>query len=130
VIPALQLCLTLPSPGQYKGPAVIIVTTTVDQATQCHKRMSQLDAGMDMLIFPVIRNVGQPLGIRSALAAGAAGSSGLANDIAMIQRENVHILIGTPAKVNEVMTSRGGLGGSDCRLLIVGVHSPSVYSLT
>ena len=39
IIPALQLCLSLPQQsGPYRGPSVIIVTTTVDQATQCHKR--------------------------------------------------------------------------------------------
>ncbi|ORY29981.1 hypothetical protein BCR39DRAFT_574365 [Naematelia encephala] len=103
VVPALQLCLSLPPPGQYRGPAVIIITTTVDQATQCHK---------------LVRNLGGPLGVRSALAAGAAGSSGIQGEIQAIQRDAVHLLVGTPAKVNEVMT-RGSLGGADCRLLIL-----------
>ena len=41
VIPALQLCLGLPpSNGAYRGPSVLIITTTVDQANQCHKRAS------------------------------------------------------------------------------------------
>ncbi|WVR05454.1 hypothetical protein IAU60_002470 [Kwoniella sp. DSM 27419] len=106
VIPALHLCQTLPlaNNGPYGGPAVIIVTTTVDQAMQCHK---------------LVRGVGGPIGIRSGIAAGAAGSSGLQNEIATMQREAVHILIGTPAKIAEVMTSRGGLPGGECRLLIL-----------
>ncbi|OCF36380.1 translation initiation factor [Kwoniella heveanensis BCC8398] len=105
VIPALALCQTLPPPsGPYGGPAVIIVTTTVDQAMQCHK---------------LVRGVGGPIGIRSGIAAGAAGSSGLQNEIANMQRDAIHILIGTPAKIAEVMTSRNGLGGGECRLLIL-----------
>lgn len=105
VVPALQLCLTLPpASGTYKGPAVIIITTTVDQATQCHK---------------LVRNIGGPLGVRSALAAGTAGSSALQSEIATIQRDAVHLLIGTPAKIAEVLAPRGGLGSSECRLLIL-----------
>lgn len=36
-----------------------------------------------------------------------------------MQREAVNILIGTPAKVTEVMTTRGGLQGGEVRTLIV-----------
>ncbi|KAI9637981.1 uncharacterized protein MKK02DRAFT_22278 [Dioszegia hungarica] len=105
VVPALQLCLTHPSTSpQYRGPTVVIVTTTVDQANQCHK---------------LVRNLGAPLGIRSALSAGAAGSGNVQNEVAAIQRDAVHVLIGTPAKLNEVITARGVVGGSDCRLLIL-----------
>ncbi|WWC60812.1 uncharacterized protein I303_103388 [Kwoniella dejecticola CBS 10117] len=105
VIPALHLVQNLPPPpATYAGPAVIIITTTVDQAMQCQK---------------LVRGVGGPIGIRSGVAAGAAGSSGLPNEIAAFQRDAIHILIGTPAKVAEVMTSRGGLAGSECRLLIL-----------
>lgn len=68
---------------------------------------------------PVVRNIGGPLGIRSALVAGAAGSSSLQNEIAAVQRDAVHLLIGTPAKLNEVMAAKGVTGGSDCRLLVV-----------
>ncbi|WVQ78491.1 hypothetical protein IAT38_000577 [Cryptococcus sp. DSM 104549] len=105
VIPALHLCQSLPAPtGPYTGPAVIIVTTTVDQAMQCHK---------------LIRGVGGPIGIRAGIAAGAASSGNLQNEIAQMQREAVHLLVGTPAKVHEVMTARGGLSGSEVRLLIL-----------
>lgn len=71
------------------------------------------------LIFSVVRNLGAPLGIRSALSAGAAGSGNVPNEVAAIQRDAVHVLIGTPAKLNEVITALGVVGGSDCRLLIV-----------
>ncbi|BEJ12278.1 hypothetical protein CspHIS471_0207380 [Cutaneotrichosporon sp. HIS471] len=105
VIPALQLCLTLaPMKGPFRGPSVIIITTTVDQATQCHK---------------LVRNVGGPLGVRAALAAGAAGSSALPNEVANMQRDAIQILIGTPAKINEIMNVRSGLSGAECRLLIL-----------
>ncbi|WRT67424.1 uncharacterized protein IL334_004395 [Kwoniella shivajii] len=105
VIPALHLVQGLPPPtSTYNGPAVIIITTTVDQAMQCHK---------------LVRGVGGPLGIRSGVAAGAAGSSGMQNEIAAMQRDAIHILIGTPAKIAEVMSSRGGLAGGECRLLIL-----------
>ncbi|ODN98348.1 translation initiation factor [Cryptococcus wingfieldii CBS 7118] len=104
VIPALHLCQSLLQPtGPYAGPSVIIITTTVDQAMQCHK---------------LVRGVGGPIGIRAGIAAGASGSSNLQNEIAQMQREQIHLLVGTPAKVNEVMGVRGGLQGDDTRLLI------------
>lgn len=67
----------------------------------------------------VVRNVGGPLGVRSALGAGAAGSTSLPGELQQMQREAVQILIGTPAKINEIMSIRGGLPGGECRLLIV-----------
>lgn len=67
----------------------------------------------------MVRGVGGPIGIRSAVAAGAAGSSNVQNEIAQMQRDQIHLLVGTPAKICEVMTARGGLGGGEVRLLIV-----------
>jgi superfamily II DNA/RNA helicase len=67
----------------------------------------------------VVRNIGGPLGVRSALAAGAAGSSGLQNEIAAMHRDAIHLLVGTPAKLNEILNSRGSVSGGECRLLIV-----------
>ncbi|ORX33834.1 hypothetical protein BD324DRAFT_584377 [Kockovaella imperatae] len=104
VVPALQLCLTVAPHTTYRGPTVVVITTTVDQAAQCHK---------------LVRSIGAPLGIRSALATGAAGSSSLQDEIASMQHDNIHLLIGTPAKVNDVLTSRGALAGSHVRLLIL-----------
>lgn len=71
----------------------------------------------------MIRNVGGPLGVRAALATGVVGSSGLPNELATMQRDAVNILIGTPAKVTEVMTTRGGLQGGEVRTLIVSLVS-------
>lgn len=69
--------------------------------------------------------MGGPIGIRAAVAAGAAGSSNVQNEIAQMQRDQIHLLVGTPAKICEVMTVRGGLGGGEVRLLIV---SPNFFS--
>lgn len=69
--------------------------------------------------------MGGPIGIRAAVAAGAAGSSNVQNEIAQMQRDQIHLLVGTPAKICEVMTARGGLGGGEVRLLIV---SPNFFS--
>jgi superfamily II DNA/RNA helicase len=77
----------------------------------------------------VVRNLGAPLGIRSALSAGAAGSGNVQVDVTAIQRDAVHILIGTPAKLNEVITARGISGGSECRLLVVHTSSSFFLSL-
>ena len=73
----------------------------------------------------MVRGVGGPIGIRAAVAAGAAGSSNVQNEIAQMQRDQIHLLVGTPAKICEVMTARGGLGGGEVRLLIV---SPNFFS--
>lgn len=43
-----------------------------------------------------------------------------------MQRDAVHLLIGTPAKVLEVMTTRGGLQGGEVRTLIVS-HPPVTF---
>lgn len=107
VIPALQLVLSIPPPvNGHKGPLAIIITTTVDQANQCHK---------------LIRSIGGPLGVRAALATGVAGSAALSSEIAAIQRDAVQILVGTPAKLCEVMTTRAvnPLSGADVRLLVL-----------
>lgn len=66
----------------------------------------------------MVRSVGGPLGIRSSLAAGASGSSALSGEIAQMQRDATQLLIGTPAKIAEVLSPRG-LNGSEVRLLIV-----------
>ena len=65
----------------------------------------------------MVRGLGGTLGVRAALVAGAVGSSGVSNEIAGISRDAVHLLIGTPGKLNEVMTT--GISGSEVRLLIV-----------
>lgn len=37
VVPGINACLLNPVQGGYKGPQVVVVTTTVDQATQAYK---------------------------------------------------------------------------------------------
>ena len=69
-------------------------------------------------LISVIRSVGGPLGVRSGVAAGMSGSSGLPNEIAQMQRDAVQLLVGTPAKIAEVISPRG-LNGSEVKLLIV-----------
>ena len=99
---------------------MVVITTTVDQAAQCHKRKLTDSRQSVELTVSVVRSIGGPLGIRSALATGVAGSTGLPSEIVGMQRDAIQILIGTPAKINDVLTSRGALGGSEVRLLIVG----------
>jgi translation initiation factor 4A len=121
--------LTLPpSNGSYRGPSVVIITTTVDQATQCHKRKRfGLRAQFEELTS-VVRSVGGPLGVRAALAAGVAGSSSLSGEIAQMQRDSVQLLIGTPAKIAEVLSPRG-MNGSEVKLLIVCRQSQMTSTL-
>lgn len=63
--------------------------------------------------------------MRSGVAAGMAGSSGLPNEIAQMQRDAVQLLVGTPAKIAEVISPRG-LNGSEVKLLIVSVEIGAV----
>lgn len=69
----------------------------------------------------MIRNIGHPLGIRSALTVGAPGSTNLQEELRTLHQNAVQVLCGTPARINEIMTSRGGLGGGEVRLLIVSL---------
>jgi hypothetical protein len=117
VIPVVQLCLALVSMQQqqqsqqqgqqlYNGPCAIIVTTTVDQATQAHK---------------LVRDIGAPLGIRSALAVGASGAD-ISNDLRMMHQNRIQIVVGTPARLNDVFvkySGNGGLPGGAVRMLVL-----------
>lgn len=117
VIPVVQLCLALATMQQqqqgqqqsqqmYRGPCAIIVTTTVDQATQAHK---------------LVRDIGAPLGIRSALAVGASGAD-ISNDLRMMHQNRIQIVVGTPARLHDVFVKyagNGGLPGSEVRILVL-----------
>lgn len=37
VVPAINICLSNPPTNPYRGPQIVIITTTVDQATQAYK---------------------------------------------------------------------------------------------
>lgn len=109
VIPVIQLCLSvalLNLQSTWRGPSAIILTTTVDQATQAQK---------------LIRDIGAPLGIRSALAVGAGGAD-LSNDLRMMYQNQVQVVIGTPARLHDVFVkyqNNGGPSGADVRMLVL-----------
>ncbi|KAJ9096455.1 hypothetical protein QFC21_005277 [Naganishia friedmannii] len=117
VIPVVQLCLALASMQQqqgqqqqsqhgYKGPCAIIVTTTVDQATQAHK---------------LVRDIGAPLGIRSGLAVGASGAD-ISGDLRMMHQNSIQVVVGTPARLHDVFVKyagNGGLPGAEVRMLVL-----------
>ncbi|KAG8876194.1 hypothetical protein FRB97_004342, partial [Tulasnella sp. 331] len=108
VIPAIHVALTVSSGNQTpnRGPIVLIVSTTVDQATQAQR---------------MIRDMGGPIGVRSALAAGTGGD--VAQEIRFLHQNMPHILCGTPQKLHTLFTASGGptgpLPGSDVRFLVL-----------
>lgn len=100
VIPALQLILnTLRSAplvgtaaAHTAGPFVLMVSTTVDQATQAQR---------------MALGLGSPLGVRVHIAAGTSAD-------AMTEAQNVmqarpHIVVGTPTKMSELFTCLANL---------------------
>lgn len=69
----------------------------------------------------MIRDIGAPLGVRTGLAVGASGAD-ISADLANWHRNAVHVLVGTPARLNDVMVkhaSNGGLPGGEVRMLVV-----------
>lgn len=106
VIPAIQIAVTNTMgrpPNQ--GPIVIMISTTVDQATQAQR---------------MIRDLGGPIGIRSALGVGTtSASSDLGQELRLLQQNMPHIICGTPQKLHALFTSPGGLVGSEVRFLVL-----------
>ncbi|KAI6119405.1 P-loop containing nucleoside triphosphate hydrolase protein [Pisolithus croceorrhizus] len=94
VIPAIQAALvnTIGRPPN-RGPLAVIVSTTVDQATQAQR---------------MIRDLGGLIGIRSALG-----------NFVLLQQNMPHIICGTPQKLHALFTSPGGLPGSEVRFLVL-----------
>ncbi len=74
VIPAIQIAVTnMNVRTLQRGPIVIMVSTTVDQATQAQR---------------MIRDLGGPVGIRSALGVGSTiATSDLAQEIRLLQQK-------------------------------------------
>lgn len=108
VIPVVQLVLSLgvQPQGSYKGPCAVIITTTVDQATQAHK---------------LIRDIGAPLGVRTGLAVGISGAD-ISADLRNWHQNAIHVLVGTPARLNDVLVkhaNNGGLPGGEVRMLVL-----------
>jgi translation initiation factor 4A len=82
-----------------------MISTTVDQATQAQR---------------MIRDLGGPIGIRSALGVGAStSSSDLSQELRLLQQNMPHIICGTPQKLHALFTAPGGLNGSEVRFLVL-----------
>lgn len=106
VIPAIHIALTNWNPRTVlRGPIVVMVSTTVDQATQAQR---------------MIRDLGGPIGIKSALGVGATGAgTDLSQELRILQQNMPHIICGTPQKLHALFTSSGGLSGSEVRFLVL-----------
>ncbi|KAG5639000.1 hypothetical protein H0H81_007908 [Sphagnurus paluster] len=106
VIPAIQIAvtnITIRPPN--RGPIVIMISTTVDQATQAQR---------------MIRDLGGPIGVRSALGVGATSASGdLTQELRLLQQNMPHIICGTPQKLHALFTSPNGLSGAEVRFLVL-----------
>ncbi|KAJ7638756.1 hypothetical protein FB45DRAFT_903730 [Roridomyces roridus] len=104
VIPAIQIAVTnITVRPPNRGPIVIMVSTTVDQATQAQR---------------MIRDLGGPIGVRSALGVGAT-TSDISQELRLLQQNMPHIICGTPQKLHALFTSSGGLSGSEVRFLVL-----------
>lgn len=106
VIPAIHIAL-VNSVGRppHHGPIVVMVSTTVDQATQAQR---------------MIRDLGGPIGVRSALGVGTpSANSDLSQELRLLQQNVPHIICGTPQKLHALFTAPGGLIGSQVRFLVL-----------
>lgn len=103
VIPAIQIVLTaINARPVLTGPVVVMVSTTVDQATQAQRMIS---------------NLGGPIGVRSALGVGTVGD--VTRELRLLQQNNPHIICGTPQKLHALFNNPVGLLGSDVRFLVL-----------
>ncbi|KAJ6509877.1 hypothetical protein C8R47DRAFT_1095696 [Mycena vitilis] len=104
VIPAIQIAVTnITVRPPNRGPIVIMVSTTVDQATQAQR---------------MIRDLGGPIGVRSALGVGAT-TNDISQELRLLQQNMPHIICGTPQKLHALFTTSGGLVGSEVRFLVL-----------
>ncbi|KAK7695633.1 hypothetical protein QCA50_000269 [Cerrena zonata] len=106
VIPAIHTALTY-SVGRVavRGPSVVMISTTVDQATQAQR---------------MIRDLGGPIGVRSALGVGAtSANSDLSAELQLLHQNMPHIICGTPQKLHALFTSHGGIPGGEVRFLVL-----------
>ncbi|KAG6855131.1 hypothetical protein C0991_006060 [Blastosporella zonata] len=106
VIPAIQIAVTnITVRPPNRGPIVIMISTTVDQATQAQR---------------MIRDLGGPIGVRSALGVGTtSANTDLSQELRLLQQNMPHIICGTPQKLHALFTSPGGLPGSEVRFLVL-----------
>lgn len=104
VIPAIQIAISsIASQPVNRGPIVIMISTTVDQATQAQR---------------MIRDLGGPIGVRSALGVGTSNGDPT-QELRLLQQSMPHIICGTPQKLHALFTSPGGLLGSEVRFLVL-----------
>lgn len=106
VIPAIHVALThMNQTLVNRGPFVVLISTTVDQATQAQR---------------IIRDLGGPIGLKSALGVGSLGpNSDVSQELRLLQQNTPHIICGTPQKLHALFTSPGGLTGSEVRFLVL-----------
>lgn len=106
VIPAIHSALVYGvNMGPIRGPVVVMISTTVDQATQAQR---------------MIRDLGGPIGVKSALGVGSASpNADMTQELRLLQQNMPHIICGTPQKLHALFTSPGGLSGSDVRFLVL-----------
>ncbi|KZT26875.1 hypothetical protein NEOLEDRAFT_1155268 [Neolentinus lepideus HHB14362 ss-1] len=106
VIPAIQVALAYSANRPpNRGPIVLMISTTVDQATQAQR---------------MIRDLGGPIGVRSALGVGASSMNGdLSQELHLLQQNIPHVICGTPQKLHALFTAPGGLVGSEVRFLVI-----------
>ncbi|KAF8528872.1 hypothetical protein BU17DRAFT_37246 [Hysterangium stoloniferum] len=104
VIPAIHIALGyLANRPSTRGPIVVMISTTVDQATQAQR---------------MIRDLGGPIGVRSALGVGA-NVSDITQELHLLHQNIPHILCGTPQKLHALFTAPHGLIGSEVRFLVL-----------
>ena len=106
VIPAIHIALThINTKAILRGPVVVLISTTVDQATQSQR---------------IIRDLGGPIGVRSALGVGATSpNNDITPELRLLQQNMPHILCGTPQKLHALFTAPGGVSGADVRFLVL-----------
>lgn len=105
VIPAIQVAVVNLNTRLNKGPLVVMVSTTQDQATQAQR---------------MIRDLGGPIGVKSALGVGTStASTDLTQELRVLQQNMPHIICGTPQKLHALFTAPGGLSGAEVRFLVL-----------
>lgn len=113
VIPVLQLVLNvqrgepLPPGGGVRGPIAMIISATVDQATQAQR---------------MALGLGSSLGIRVHIAA--AGSIDVSQEATAVIQSQAHVIVGTPQKMNDLFTflanrATGALSLADVRMVVL-----------
>ncbi|OBZ76791.1 Eukaryotic initiation factor 4A-3 [Grifola frondosa] len=93
------------APPTQERIGIFMISTTVDQATQAQR---------------MIRDLGGPVGVKSALGVGSASAnSDLSQELRLLQQNTPHIICGTPQKLHALFTAPGGISGSEVRFLVL-----------